>query len=126
MASLSIFDILATIFEYNLHRLITVLTNSDALNSDKHNWVKGKLNWFYLLVFLSVLGFAISVIEAKLKVLLTLAPIAGLTLLYSTPLSKTQSAFQTKANSLSENILDFFCMGYRYHSTSSNSFRKSV
>ena len=79
----------ATLFEYNLHRLITVLTNSDALNSDKHNWVKGKLNWFYLLVFLSVLGFAISVIEAKLKVLLTLAPIAGLTLFYSTPLSKS-------------------------------------
>ena len=78
----------ATIFEYNLHRLITVLTNSDALNSDKHNCVKDKLNWFYLLVFFSVLGFAISVIEAKLKVLLTLAPIAGLTLLYSTPLSK--------------------------------------
>ena len=76
-------------FKKNLHRLITVLTNSDALNSDKHNWVKGKLHWFYLLVFLSVLGFAISVIEAKLKVLLTLAPIAGLTLFYSTPLSKS-------------------------------------
>jgi len=79
----------ATLFEYNLHRLITILTNSDALNSDKHNWVKDKLNWFYLLVFLSVLGFAISVFEAKLKVLLTLAPIAGLTLFYSTPLSKS-------------------------------------
>lgn len=79
----------ATLFEYNLHRLITILTNSDALNSDKHNWVKDKSNWFYLLVFLSVLGFAISVIEAKLKVLLTLAPIAGLTLFYSTPLSKS-------------------------------------
>ena len=79
----------ATLFEYNLHRLITILTNSDALNSDKHNWVKDKSNWFYLLVFLSVLGFAISVVEAKLKVLLTLAPIAGLTLFYSTPLSKS-------------------------------------
>lgn len=79
----------ATLFEYNLHRLITILTNSDALNSDKHNWVKDKLKWFYLLMFLSVIGFVISVIEAKFKVLLTLAPIAVLTLFYSTPLSKS-------------------------------------
>lgn len=78
----------AILFEYNLHRLITILTNKDALKSDKHKWVTGNLKKFYALVIFSVLGFIIAVIEAKLKVLLTLAPIAALTLFYSTPLSK--------------------------------------
>ncbi|MGE0567566.1 MAG: UbiA family prenyltransferase [Bacteroidia bacterium] len=79
----------ATLFEYNLHRLITVLTNRDALRSDKHNWVNSRRNGFYLLMIFSVLGFIIAVLQAKLKVLLTLAPIAGLTLFYSTPISRS-------------------------------------
>ena len=78
----------ATLFEYNLHRLITILTNRDALKSEKHSWVSGNLNLFYLLMLFSVLGFLIAVFNAKLRVLLTLAPIAGLTLFYSTPISK--------------------------------------
>ena len=61
------------------------------MDSDKHSWVKGKLKWFFLLVILSVLGFAISVINAKYEVLLALAPIAGLTLLYSISLSTNKT-----------------------------------
>ncbi|HXU27354.1 MAG TPA: hypothetical protein VN698_08990, partial [Bacteroidia bacterium] len=38
----------ATLFEYNLHRLITILTNKKAINSDKHSWVKKYLKMFYL------------------------------------------------------------------------------
>ncbi len=78
----------ATLFEYNLHRLITILTNPQALLSDKHNWVKDKLNWFYGLMFLSLLGLGISVLAVELEVLLTLMPIALLTLFYSTPLTR--------------------------------------
>ena len=36
----------ATLFEYNLHRLITVLTNKDALKSEKHRWVNENLKAF--------------------------------------------------------------------------------
>lgn len=79
----------ATLFEYNLHRLITILTHSEAINSDKHSWVKKNSFGFYVLVACSVLGFIISVFQAKYTVLLTLAPIAGLTLFYSTPITKT-------------------------------------
>lgn len=79
----------ATLFEYNLHRLVTILTNKNALESDKHNWVNNRKNGFYLLVAFSVIGFIISVLNAKLKVLLALAPMAGLTLFYSTPISKS-------------------------------------
>lgn len=79
----------ATLFEYNLHRLITILTNPQALLSNKHNWVKDKLNWFYGLMFLSLLGLGISVLAVELQVLLTLMPIALLTLFYSTPLTRS-------------------------------------
>lgn len=82
----------ATLFEYNLHRLITILTNKKAINSDKHSWVKKHLKLFYLLVFISIAGFCMTVLQAKKEVLLILAPIAVLTLFYSTPISKRAEA----------------------------------
>ena len=75
----------ATLFEYNTHRLITVITNKEALNSDKHKWVKENLKAFYLLVFISVAGFITVALLAKKEVLITLAPIALITLFYSIP-----------------------------------------
>ncbi len=75
----------ATLFEYNLHRFITVITNKEALNSDKHKWVRENLNGFYLLVITSLVGFICVVFLAKKEVLITLAPIALLTLFYSIP-----------------------------------------
>jgi len=75
----------ATLFEYNLHRFITVITNKEALNSDKHKWVRENLNGFYLLVFTSLVGFICVAFLAKKEVLITLAPIAILTLFYSIP-----------------------------------------
>ncbi len=80
----------ATIFDYNLHRLITILTNKEALNSDKHHWVKQNLLLFYLLVAISVTGFICTIFYADIKVLITLAPIAMLTLFYSLPVFKSK------------------------------------
>lgn len=77
----------ATLFEYNLHRLITVLTNRDALNSEKHRWVKENLKRFYLIVFISVTGFIAVIFMAKKEVLITFAPIVLLTMLYSIPVT---------------------------------------
>jgi hypothetical protein len=76
----------ATFFEYNLHRLITVVTNKEALNSDKHNWVRENLKAFYLLIFLSVTGFIYVAFLAKKEVLIFLAPIAAITVFYSLPI----------------------------------------
>ena len=76
----------ATLFEYNLHRLITVVTNKEALNSDKHKWVRENLKGFYLLVFLSVTGFVCVAFLAKKEVLIALAPIAAITVFYSLPI----------------------------------------
>ena len=75
----------ATLCEYNVHRFITIITNKEALNSEKHKWVKDNLIVFYALVILSVVGFIVTAFMAKKEVLLTLAPIAALTLLYSIP-----------------------------------------
>ncbi len=75
----------ATLFEYNLHRFITVITNKEALNSEKHKWVRDNLNGFYLLVFTSLAGFICVALLAKKEVLITLVPIALLTLFYSMP-----------------------------------------
>jgi 4-hydroxybenzoate polyprenyltransferase len=75
----------ATLFEYNLHRLITILSNKEALNSEKHRWVRENLKSFYVLVSLSVAGFAVVAMFAKKEVLMTFAPIAFLTIFYSIP-----------------------------------------
>jgi 4-hydroxybenzoate polyprenyltransferase len=80
----------ATLFEYNLHRFITILTNKKALDSNKHKWVKEHLYPFYVLVFISVVGFIAVALMAKRVVLYTLAPIAILTLFYSTPVFKNK------------------------------------
>ena len=79
----------ATLFDYNLHRLITVITSKEALNTDKHKWVKTNLILFYGVVAISVIGFLWAVSVADKKVLIALAPIALLTLFYSFPVFKT-------------------------------------
>lgn len=80
----------ATLFEYNLHRLITVLTNKEALNSEKHRWVRENLKSFYVLVFFSVTGFGIVALLAKPEVLITLAPFALITIFYSVPVFRNK------------------------------------
>jgi len=77
----------ATLFEYNLHRLITILTNKETLKSEKHRWVRENMMLFYWLVFISVIGFAVVAVLAKKEVLFTFAPIAAITFLYSIPVS---------------------------------------
>lgn len=87
----------ATLFEYNLHRLITVITNKEALQSPRHLWVKNNLTVFYVIVSISIIGFAVAVLLAKKSVLITLIPIALLTIFYSTPITgKKQGLFRLR------------------------------
>lgn len=80
----------ATIFEYNLHRLITIITNPSSLTDDKHSWVGQNRKSFYFLVAFSIIGFIISAAFAKKIVLITLLPIGVVTLFYSLPVFKTK------------------------------------
>ena len=82
----------ATLFDYNLHRLITVITNKKALNSDKHKWVLKNSTLFYWLMILSVAGFLWALIDADKDVLIILAPIALLTIFYSLPIFKNKKS----------------------------------
>jgi 4-hydroxybenzoate polyprenyltransferase len=87
----------ATLFEYNLHRFITVVTHGQALKSDKHKWVREHLYGFYWLVFISVLGFVVVAFLAKKEVLIALAPIAAITLFYSLPVfEKKRTLFRLR------------------------------
>jgi 4-hydroxybenzoate polyprenyltransferase len=76
----------ATLFEYNLHRLITLAYHPAALQSPKHSWLRENKKAFYILVILSVTGFIISIIFAKKEVLFALFPLALLTLFYTLPI----------------------------------------
>lgn len=79
----------ATLFEYNLFRFLGIVNNRNSQNTN----LKSKLVGFYLLVLFSVIGFIVALIKAKFIVILALAPIAGITLFYSTPLGKHQKGF---------------------------------
>jgi len=80
----------ATIFEYNLHRLVTLITNKDVLKAEKHAWLRENLSKFYFLLAVSVIGFLIAVFLAKREVLLALSPFAILTVFYSLPIFKKE------------------------------------
>jgi len=80
----------ATIFEYNVHRLVTIITNPSVLDTPKHSWVKENLKAFYVLVIVSIVGFFIAAFLAKRAVLITLLPIGVITLFYSLPVLKTK------------------------------------
>lgn len=87
----------ATLFEYNIHRLILVLTNKEALNHDRHSWIKKYPKRFYFIVLFSIIGISVSILLAKEKVLIALAPIGLLTIFYSLPfLKKLKYAFRLR------------------------------
>ncbi len=75
----------ATLFEYNLHRLITLIFVPEALQDEKYAWLKEHKRVFLFMVVFSVIGFGFTLSQAKKEVLLTLAPLAAIALLYSTP-----------------------------------------
>lgn len=75
----------ATFFEYNIHRLITVLFRPAALEDPKHHWVKKHKTGFYILCVISLIGFVYAISFARKEVLIALAPLALITLFYSIP-----------------------------------------
>lgn len=78
----------ATLFEYNSHKFVTVFFHKHSLKEAKFEWVNRNLKLFYAIVFLSVLGFIITVCFAKPIVLITFLPLGILTVLYSFPVYK--------------------------------------
>lgn len=75
----------ATLFEYNLHKFVSVFFHHRLLDPTKFGWIMGHLKLFYFIVFASVGGFIITACFARWSVLITLFPLGILTFLYSFP-----------------------------------------
>lgn len=75
-----------TLAEYNFHRLFTILTIKNALESEKFRWVKNNLRIFYLIIFLSIIGLSWALLNTDSRLLFVLLPFALITLLYTFPL----------------------------------------
>ena len=80
----------ATMLEYNLHRLITLWARKDILHHEKYAWLRRNIKLFYVLMFVSIIGFFTAVFFAKKIVLVTLMPLGLLTIFYSIPLYKNK------------------------------------
>ncbi len=78
---------IATFFEYNLHRLVTILTSQDVSTAVKHRWAVHHVKTFHVLVVGSFVALLIAVTQTSFLALLALAPFAFLTLFYSLPVS---------------------------------------
>lgn len=81
----------ATLFEYNLHKFVTVFLNKNVLKNEKFSWISQHLRLFNFIVFASVAGFIITCCFARIEVLLTLMPLGAITVLYSFPLYRSGS-----------------------------------
>jgi 4-hydroxybenzoate polyprenyltransferase len=81
----------ATLLEYNLHRLISILLKKESLHQNKNTWLKTHLKEFYFITGFSFLGFILAAFLAKAAVLLSLIPFAGITLFYSLPVFKNRN-----------------------------------
>lgn len=77
----------ATLLEYNIYRVMLFVANRKGLNHERHVWVKRHPAMFWSLTGVSLAGFLAAIFFAKKEVLLTLAPIALVTILYSLPVS---------------------------------------
>jgi len=75
----------ATLFEYNRHRLIAVLTKTEDLYSSEHRWVAENPKKFYLLAGISITGFLTALFITNTTILLGFVPLAMVTLFYSVP-----------------------------------------
>ena len=76
---------LATLFDYNLHRYLTIYNKHEAFKIEKLKWASEHLNTFGALIILSFGGLVVVLFFLKTEVLYLLVPLALLSFLYSFP-----------------------------------------
>lgn len=77
---------LATIFEYNRHRISDIIIGTEDLNSEKYQWIRNNLKKIYFLSIVWIIAFIITIIFTKTEVLLALVPLGIVTIFYSVPI----------------------------------------
>lgn len=75
----------ATFFDYNIHRLHTILYYPESLIEEKYKWLRQNIKLFYCISILSGIGFITTIFFARIEVLLMLLPFGLLTFLYAQP-----------------------------------------
>lgn len=78
-----LFIFFAVLFEYNLHRLLSVLVNREDLIPEKHSMKSENRMEISFLVFVSGTGLFGSAFFVNAKTLVAFAPLALLTIIYS-------------------------------------------
>ena len=76
---------LATLFDYNLHRYLTLYNKPEAVKNDKLKWAKEHLNIFIALIISSFGGLVVVLFYVKTAILYLLVPLALLSFFYSFP-----------------------------------------
>jgi 4-hydroxybenzoate polyprenyltransferase len=78
-----LFIFFAVLFEYNLHRLLSILVNREDLTPEKHQLKGENRKEISFLVFVSAVGLFGSAFYVKGETLAVFAPLALLTIIYS-------------------------------------------
>lgn len=76
---------LATIFEYNRHKITDIISNAEDLKSEKYLWLFQNSKKIYLLVIIWIVSFIVTIFHTKHEVLLALVPLGIVTVFYSVP-----------------------------------------
>jgi len=86
----------ATLFEYNLHRYISVQTKKELLKPGRKEWTPENRRIMLAWVILSGTGFLVSAFQTETKYIILLLPIALTTLFYSILVFGNYSRSKTK------------------------------
>ncbi len=81
-----------TLFDYNLHRIIAVNQNPEAIGSGKYSWAAKHISLLKIISIASLAGIAVASFFVSKLILYFLTPFAILTLLYSIPVFKKQKS----------------------------------
>jgi 4-hydroxybenzoate polyprenyltransferase len=80
----------ATLFVYNLDRLVSVSREDAVEVTERHQWIRARRKWLWSVVGLSGVGGLASLIFVPIDVLWGLVPLGVISLAYSLPVMSTE------------------------------------
>ena len=81
---------LATVFDYNLHRYLTLTSIPESIHNRKNSWASNNFSILKAVIVISFILLTCSLFFVPQNTLYIIMPLAGLTLLYSLAYSKNR------------------------------------
>jgi 4-hydroxybenzoate polyprenyltransferase len=78
----------ATLSVYNIHRLVSVRSHPEALDTEKHQWVRDHTATFYVVMAVATAGLLLSLQYLSWQILVVLFPLGLVTFLYSASIQR--------------------------------------